>query len=394
MSENAGCLAALLGIFKPPAPPPVVDPPVPPVLPKPITRTTDFRKIPGISLERMRTITKGYPLASDVEAIFIALNGNPLPLAQSWPESRYGQDPNATTSHNPIGLFWDSRWAPGPHLESPPLLIFPDWAEAFAEWARRMGDPGYKNGVYPQGMTLEQFIRVYVAGPGPGYANGETAESVERYLVQTIDRVNRYLGFEDNPPPPGDARRRYEVAGLSSPIPLSFPLRQKIVPRAQVHNRPAIFMTPERWVQHETDNEAPGAGASNQAIYLFNGAEGRQASWHFTVDDIEAWQTIPVNEVSWNGGDSEGPCNFGGVSCELCVNMVGDPARMARARRNAEELAAEVLRAVERRTVDFHRTCCERAGRPQGCHYDCPKHMLADGYKDTFRANVLRRLDA
>lgn len=389
MTEPQGCLSLLLSWLNPK--PPVVEPPPPPAI-TPVTRTTDFRLLPPISLARMIEITKGYPLADDVANIHAASLGHPLPLAQSWPESRYGQDPNAETTHNPLGLFWDSRWAPGNHLENPPLLIFGSWGAAFAEWTRRMNTPGYKNGVYPQGMTLERFIRTYVAGPGPGYANGESPESVEAYLVQTIARLNRYYGIEDPPTVPGDTRKRYEVAGLAHPIPLSIPLRQKIVDRARTNNRPGILMTPERWVQHETDNEAPTAGAANQALYLFNGAEGRTASWHFTVDDVEAWQTIPVNEVSWNGGDSEGPCNYGGVSCELCVNMVGNPARMARARRNAEELAAEILRAIERRQIDFHADCCRRAGNPAGCHAVCPKHMFADGYTPVFRANVALRL--
>jgi hypothetical protein len=386
---NDGCLALLAPWLKPKPPTP---PPPPPAV-VPVTRDTDFRSLPPISLARLGEILEPYPLRDDLGNIHAATLGNPLPVAQSWPESRYGQDPNATLTHNPLGLFWDSRWAPGPHIDNPPLLIFGSWGAAFAEWTRRMASPGYKNGVYPQGMTLAQFVWTYVAGPGPGYANGESAESVERYLTQTIARINRYYGINDPVPETrGDSRKRYEVAGLAHPIPLSFPLRQKIVPRSMTRNRPGIFQTPERWVQHETDNESPTANAANQADYLYRGAEGRQASWHFTIDDIEAWQTIPVNEVTWNGGDNDGPCNFGGVSCELCVNMVGDPARMRKARANAEELAAEILRAVDRRTIDFHTDCCRRAGNPAGCHAGCPKHMIADGYLGVFRINVGRRL--
>ena len=65
-------------------------------------------------------------------------------------------------------------------------------------------------GVYcPEDLTLEKYIKFYVAGPSAGYANGESAASVENYLDQTVKRINRYLGYPDQPtttPPPGKVR--------------------------------------------------------------------------------------------------------------------------------------------------------------------------------------------
>lgn len=341
----------------------------------------------------MCEILADYPLRAECGEIHQALGGRPLPVAQSWMESRYGQDANAAKTHNPLGLFWDAQWAQGPHIQNPPLLIFDDWASAFDEWARRMDTPGYKNGVYAQGFTLEQMIFTYVGGPRcltEGVcANGETVASVRHYLDETVARLNRYYQIPDAPGPTGPAPGTlYVVEGLAHAIPLSFPLKQMLVPASNTRNRPGIPMIPDRWVQHETDNEAPSAGARNQALYLFNGAEGRQASWHFTVDDTEAWQSIPVDEVAWHGGDGDGPCNMRGVSCELCVNMVGNPQRMAKARRNAEELAAAIMKAQGIAIIEQHHDCCARLANPAGCHSGCPKHIRADGYWGIFVSSV------
>ena len=115
--------------------------------------------------------------------------------------------------------------------------------------------------------------------------------------------------------------------------------------------------------------------------YLHNGAEGQQLSYHFTVDDKEAWQMIPVNEVSWHGGDGDGPCNMRGISCELCINAdINEP----QSRANAEILAAEVMNALGIEILEKHGDCCARIGNPSGCHSGCPADMVNDGYWGTF----------
>ena len=127
-----------------------------------------------------------------------------LPVAQSWLESRYGHDPNALATRNPLGLLDYSGQHPVRWLDGLPLCTFPTWAAAFAEWTRRVTDPSYKEGVYqPWEMTLEQFIVTYVAGPGcwrsrgTDCANGEDWQSCQRYLARTIARLNRYHGLDE-----------------------------------------------------------------------------------------------------------------------------------------------------------------------------------------------------
>lgn len=355
-----------------------------------ITRDHNFRTLPTITLKQWQAVCAGYPFESEAEAIYNAMGGRPLPLAQSWMESRYGQDANALATRNPLGLLWFAGSPISQYKEinvgggiTVKLLTFPTWAAAFKEWARRMDDPNYKGGVYPQGMTLESFIRTYVAGPGPGYANGESASSVENYLTETVNRLNRYYGYVDPPTPrTGTA---YQLVGSGKDVILPFPLKQGIIPRSQTNQRPGITMVADRYVQHDTGNREVGTGAQMHMQYLRNGAEGQQLSYHLTVDDKEAWQMIPVNEVSWHGGDGGGPCNMRGISCELCINA---DINEAKSRENAEILAAEVMNALGLTVLWGHTDCCANAGNPAGCHSGCPTDMITDGYWPRFKQRV------
>lgn len=381
-------LLKALGLIKPDAPTPPLPEDPPPPSPKRITKDDNFRTLPTITKERMREITKGFPLAESSDYIHLATKGRPLPLAQSWMESRYGQDDSAQASHNPLGLL------PRPGLTAPTydagivdLLVFDNWPNAFVEWCYRMDTPTYKNGVYPSGMTLEQMIFTYVGGPRclshGECANGETQASCRHYLDETVNRLNRYYGFADpapTTPTPSRIGTPYSVAGTSKQVILPFPLKQAIIPTGQTNQRPGYTMIPDRYVQHDTGNRSVGAGAARHKNYLHEGAEGQLLSYHFTVDDKEAWQMIPVNEVAWHGGDSDGPCNMRGISCELCINAdINEP----KSRENAEILAAELMNALGIGSLKKHQDC-------SGKH--CPGDMLNDGYWPTFvqRVTALR----
>lgn len=370
-----------------PAPPP----PIPVV-----TAATPFRGISTLPVERFRAITFTYPIGAEAAQIHQAVRGQPLPLAQSWMESRYGQDPSALATHNPLGLLWYPGMVPvmpvdDSNAHGVPLIVFPTWAAAFAEWARRMDDPTYKGGVYmPADMPLGRMIRTYVAGPGPGYANNETAESVAHYLNETIARLNRYFGVTAPTGPTGGTGATgpsplgspYTVAGLSRTILLPFPLHVSLVPRTQTNQRPGIAMVADRYIQHETGNPNPGANATMHKNYLHNGADGQQLGYHFTVDDEVAYQMIPADEVTWHGGDGGGPCNFKGLSCELCIeHPIGSP-QDKKAQENAVILAAELMNAMGITLIKPHVQCI-------GTDHHCPDRILNQpGGFDRFAGRV------
>lgn len=100
-------------------------------------------------------------------------------------------------------------------------------------------------------------------------------------------------------------------------------IKQMLIPVTNKTARPRTPMTP-RWISiHETDNTKKGADARAHAKLQYNG-NVRVASWHFSVDDREIYQSIPTNEIAWANGDGQGKGNMQGISIELCVNSDGD----------------------------------------------------------------------
>ncbi|PGT15356.1 S-layer homology domain-containing protein [Bacillus cereus] len=121
-------------------------------------------------------------------------------------------------------------------------------------------------------------------------------------------------------------------------------LKEMIVPKGNENIRPGYAMKPKYITIHETDNYSVGANARNHALYLYNqatGTEDRSASWHFTVDDKEIYQHLPLNENGWHAGDgAEGTGNRESIAIEIAVNQDGD---YNKAVENARKLAAYLM---------------------------------------------------
>jgi hypothetical protein len=157
--------------------------------PKRVTADTPFRQIPALTLEQWTSIflTANSPILDVAQCWEGAGQYTALALDQAIRESSLGKTMKPGTE-NPLGLM-------GPDGRT--LLRFDSTAAAFREFIRRLSDPTYKGGVYqPWDMPLGQYVRVYVAGPGPGYANGETAESVAAYLSALISDINSWLSSD------------------------------------------------------------------------------------------------------------------------------------------------------------------------------------------------------
>lgn len=101
--------------------------------------------------------------------------------------------------------------------------------------------------------------------------------------------------------------------------------KEMIVPKGNENIRPGYAMEPKYITIHETANTSKGANALNHAKYLDNQARGntdRSASWHFTVDDKEIYQHLPLNEVGWHAGNKTG--NYESIGIEIAVNSDGN----------------------------------------------------------------------
>lgn len=120
-----------------------------------------------------------------------------------------------------------------------------------------------------------------------------------------------------------------EIPGLpGGPLHTIAPVKIKLIPAWRTNNRPGIKASkPRRSIQHGNGN--PNSTAAGEAQYLYNGAEGRQASYHSSTDDKETWVMLPADEVSWQAADGAGPGNMSGFSNESIEDskLWADPTR-------------------------------------------------------------------
>lgn len=120
---------------------------------------------------------------------------------------------------------------------------------------------------------------------------------------------------------------------------------QDFIPKG-AKNRPGTKLTGPLFITiHDTANASKGANALMHAKYLKGtDAANRQASWHFTVDDTNIVQHLPLDEVGWHAGDgAKGQGNTSSIAIEICENADGDRAK---AEDNAAKLTAFLLKEL------------------------------------------------
>ena len=120
---------------------------------------------------------------------------------------------------------------------------------------------------------------------------------------------------------------------------MMLPIKQDILPPGR---RPGHNMVPEWITIHQTGNTRAGANAAAHARYLRNNAPN--PSWHYTVDDKEVWQHLPLTENGWHAGDGRnGAGNRRSIAIEGCVNRDGN---LEKAEEGMAWLAAKLIREV------------------------------------------------
>jgi N-acetylmuramoyl-L-alanine amidase len=109
------------------------------------------------------------------------------------------------------------------------------------------------------------------------------------------------------------------------------------IPTSTAKNRrPGISMTPEYVTIHST--ASPSSTARQERSWLTNPNNTVTASFHIVVDEKEAVECIPLNEVAWHAGDGRGPGNTKSIGVEICES--GDREKTLQ---NAAELVAKLL---------------------------------------------------
>lgn len=264
-----------------------------------VTRNTSWRGLGKVPYETWRDVILGAGGLPEYAAyeVWLALgDDSALALQQLREESSFASDFEA------IPADWWNAWnlqIDGKGIKNKNAV------EAAKAWRSRVYDPSYKNGVYANTDTIEEFFNAYA----PEWDNNDT----EAYIRESVDGINR-LGLLSS-------------GGGNSPVALS--IRQMMIPAGNV-NRPGTKLNDEPlWITiHETSNYNVGADAEMHAIFCRNGGGSETVSFHGTVDDGEFIQLLPFDEVGWHAGDgcdnrdTDKGC-FASVAIETCVNADG-----------------------------------------------------------------------
>lgn len=112
---------------------------------------------------------------------------------------------------------------------------------------------------------------------------------------------------------------------------------------------------------HDTANAKVGANADMHNRFIKS--TDSQVSWHYSVDDTDIYQHLPIDEVAWHAGTSAG--NQTSIGIETCINEGVDYNQVMR---NTAKLTAELLKHYNLTINDIKQ------------HYDwsqkdCPRNM-------------------
>lgn len=128
-----------------------------------------------------------------------------------------------------------------------------------------------------------------------------------------------------------------------SAAPAAVNLRQMIVPKGRYGRRIEFPLRATYITIHSTDNRNATAlqHARGMAAGAFRGKSKWNRTgyltWHFTVDDVQAIQSLPLN-IQGEHADHDGPGNKTSIAIEICEFR--SPARQAAAIERAARLAA------------------------------------------------------
>lgn len=149
---------------------------------------------------------------------------------------------------------------------------------------------------------------------------------------------------------------------------MSFNYSYDYIPTTTPHNRrPQIKLEPTSITIHNTSN--PSSTARNERSWLTNPSNTRTASYHIVIDEREAIEVIPLNEVAWHAGDGgkEGSGNRTSIGIEICESGNYDVTLS-----NSVELVAKMLKERKwgvnrlKRHFDWSKKNCPRLMNQDG----------------------------
>ena len=115
-------------------------------------------------------------------------------------------------------------------------------------------------------------------------------------------------------------------------------IKQMMMPIRE-DKRTGIAMKPLYVTIHNTGSNGAGANAYTHAKNQINDSR-TYISWHYTVDNNEIYQSMPMNEIGFHAGDGLLLGNAATIGIEICENSDGN---YAKAEKNAAYLTAQIL---------------------------------------------------
>lgn len=151
-------------------------------------------------------------------------------------------------------------------------------------------------------------------------------------------------------------------------VDMGYDYKKDYIPKTTPYNRrPGLLLEPTTITIHNTGN--PSSNAQNERGWLTNSSNTRTASFHIVIDEKEAIEVIPLNEVGWHAGDGSGTSsgNRTSIAIEIC-----ESGNYGQTLENAILLVASMLKernwGIERLRRHF-----DWSGK------NCPRLMNADG---------------
>lgn len=328
-----------------------------------------YLQYPGLTRAKFRELLANAesPMLPDSDAIYDILLGNgnipgltSLWEAQSWYEAKHETVRSRLTpdDHNPTNMKWwpeDPRGMPAGATGKKPVgndqgwyLTFKDYPSAVREYRRRVtDDPTYKGGAYKPTMTLAEYLYTYAE---PTEIHPDSGKDTWDIYPEVVSRLKLNGAWSD------DMAQEYKVMLTDTQhimVESQIPIVVALLPKSQKNQRPGYYMDAVYWVQHENGN--PNHKAANELTYFRNGAEGRQASYHFVGDESVIYQMVPIKENTWQAGDNLGPGNMKSISGSIAQGAKS----FTQARQGMAFFAGRLMRKVgiarnnARRHIDF-----------------------------------------
>ena len=131
---------------------------------------------------------------------------------------------------------------------------------------------------------------------------------------------------------------------------------------------------------HQTDNVKIGANADKHHKYLSNNSVGREASWHWSVDEVQAIQSFRDNRVTWHaiGG------NEVSLGIELCVDDDAPGGITFMSEENYKKTLDNGAKLVAVKLVEHGLTPADVRQHHDWSGKDCPQYIRAGKYGITW----------